>query len=326
MLVQHRHRFQEAGLLLSGKALIQKITDQHADGVHRILRQGGVAAHAYGGQMPDALTRRFGRDPLRILRRLIAPDPGLRLVRHGVGGKAALDIHDVLHGHLGQHAPVVDALLPVAQGEVGVRAEAEQGGLVVLQIILHVLHAGLLVDAQQGPDGVAQGHAPVLQVFQGVQAQHAGSLVVHNAPADDIALPLPHGKGVAAPAVAGGHHVQVGDGSQIILPLPDLGIADFVLAVDGLKPQLLRHGQRLLQRLRGAFAIGGAGLGLPLHAVDGHQPGDILKQGLLVFLNECVDITAQFCVHIATPFPWFKTFHIRIFPVFLSEHGRRSPV
>ena len=169
----------------------------------------------------------------------------------------------------------------------------------MLQIVLHILHSGLLADAQQGPDRIAQGHALVLQVFQRVKAEHAGPLIVHYAPANDVALPLTHGEGVAAPAVAGGHHVQVGDGGQIVLPLPDLGIAHHVLTVDGVQPQLPGHGQRLLQRFGRALAEGRAGLCLGLHAVDGHKPGNVSENLLFIFRNEFIDITAQFCVHTA---------------------------
>ena len=100
MLVEHGHGLQEAALLSSGNAAVQNVVDKHADGVHRVLRQGGVSAQAGGRQVPKALFSLLRRDSLRILQRLVRLYPGLRLIGHGVGGKAAPDIHDVLHGHV----------------------------------------------------------------------------------------------------------------------------------------------------------------------------------------------------------------------------------
>ena len=223
--------------------------------------------------------------------------PGLRQIRDHIGGHAAPDLLHPLHGQPGDHLSVENALLPVAQGEVGVGAEAEQRRLIVGQIIVQVAHVVFLIDAQQRPDGIPQGDPLILQVFQRVQAQDAGSLVVQHAPADDVALPAPQGEGVLRPAHTG-HHVQMGDGGQIICPLPHLGIAHPVLAVMGLQTQLPGDLQSQRQSLGRAFPEGHPGLFLPHHAVNGHQAADVPDNVLPVFLHKAVYIPHKFLVHI----------------------------
>ncbi len=300
--MQPGQQLQHLRLVFIAHALSQQIVHQHADGVDRALRQGGVAADARGRHVPEARLQFFHAHPLRRLQ-LAGLHGGLRLVGDGVDHDAAADVHDIAQGEPEVDAPVVDALLPVAEGEVGVGAEAEEGCGEVRKVVLHVTHAALLIGAQQGPDRVLQRDVPLLQILQRVQAQDAGALVVHDAPADDPALPLPHGEGVVLPAVAGGDHVQVGDGGQIpvLRALAQLGVADLARAVHRLQAQLPGDLQALVQSGSGSRAEGRAGLRLPFHAVDGHETPDVPEYGVVILFREPIQVAAQCFVHALAP-------------------------
>ena len=90
----------------------------------------------------------------------------------------------------------------------------------------------------------------------------------------------------------------MGDGGQIIRPLPHLGIAHPVLAVVGLQAQLPGDLQPQFQGLGRTFAKGHSGLFLPHHAVNGHQAANVPEDVLLVFFHKVGHIPHQFLIHI----------------------------
>ena len=139
----------------------------------------------------------------------------------------------------------------------------------------------------------------LLEEFQGVQAQHAGALVVGHAAADDPAVPHLHVEGIGGPAVALGHHVQVSDGGNLLIGLAgQLGPAHVALAVVGGQTHLGSHLQRLIQCGGRACAEGLARLRGALHAVDIHQALDIAHNIFFVGGHECIHRGPQFlCNH-----------------------------
>ena len=191
---------------------------------------------------------------------------------------------------------MINALFPVAQREVCIGAEAEQRGRIVFQIVIQILHFTFLVGSQQSPDGIAQLHSPVFQIFQGIEAQHAGALVVHYTTAYDKALPAAQSKGVLAPACAG-HHIQMSDGSQIFLPLPHLGITYHIFAVDGIQAQLSGYLQPQLQSFCGAGAKRHSRLLLSSDTVNGHKPAYIPDYSLPIFPGKELNILNYFLIH-----------------------------
>ena len=193
---------------------------------------------------------------------------------------------------------MVDALLAVAQREIGVGAEAEGRGRVVLQIIVHIQHAGLLVSAEQRADRIAQRHAALPEILERIETEDARPLVVHHAAADDIAVLFPHGKGVLRPAVADRNHVEVRDRGEILaIPLADLRIADIVFTVDSVKSELTGNRQPLVERSRRAFAEGLAWQRLFLHTVDCDDTRNIVKNILFILRDKGVDIAAKLLSH-----------------------------
>ena len=298
------HKAQEGLLPRGADAPLEQIVDQHADGVDRALGHGGVAADAGGREVPESVRRSLRRDAPGALQ-FLRPDPGLGLVGDGVGRKTAAEVHDVFTALRRDGAAVVDAFLAVAQREVGIGAEAEERRGIVFEIPGDVLHADLLVYAEQRADGIAQRNVMLLEIFQRIEAQHARPLVVEHAAADDPALALTHGKGVGRPAFAHRDDVEMGDRGEIVAAvasaLAELGITDHALAVFRLQPHAARDLQRGVERPGRALAEGLAWQGGHVFAVDGDKFCDIGKDRLFIFRGKAVDLSAQFFVHFQSP-------------------------
>ena len=93
------------------------------------------------------------------------------------------------------------------------------------------------------------------------------------------------------------------DGGKILFALSQGGIADHALTVHSVQTQLPGDLQPQLQGFSRSLAEGRARSRLPLHAVDGHQPGNIPENTLLVFLYKALDISTKFLVHTRSPPP-----------------------
>ena len=211
------------------------------------------------------------------------------------------EVDDVLTALRRYGAAVVDALLAVAPRAVGIGAEAEERRGIVLEIPGDVLHADLLVHAEQRADGIAQGDVMLLEIFQRIEAQHARPLVVEHAAADDPALALAHGKGVGRPALPNRDDVEMGDRGEIVAAvapaLAELGIADHAFAVFRLQPHAAGDVQRGVERRGRPLAEGLAGQGGHVFAVDRDKLCDVGKDRLFIFRGKAVDLSAQFFVH-----------------------------
>ena len=162
----------------------------------------------------------------------------------------------------------------------------------MLFVVVHIRHAGLLVGAQQGADGIALRRAIVLKIFQRVQAQDAGAFVIGHAAAQQPAVPHPDGVGVSVPAVALRHHIGVGDGGQKFLSFGNgsrLRPTDIPFGVVGGKTQLTGNFQRLVQRRSRSRAKGRARLRRAFHAGDRHQTGDVPQNVVSVVFHKGVN-------------------------------------
>ena len=270
VVIQHTHQLVEALLFSGCNAVIQNVVHEYAYRVDGSLRQRCVTADAGGREVPQlALLHRF--DALGGFKRF-GLDPRLGLVGHGVRREAALDVDNVHHRQLGNHAAMVDALFAVAEREICVRAEAEQRSGIIRQIILDVLHAGLFVCAEQRADRIAQGYSLILEVLQRIEAEDARPLVVHDAAADYVPFALAHGERILRPALADRHHVEVSYRRKVTVTVSaEAGIAYLALAVDRVKPQLAGDLKSLIKRLARAAAKGGVGFRLALDAVYRHK-------------------------------------------------------
>ena len=157
--LQHRQKLVFLG---GAKAVFQQIVHQQADGVHRAGGHGRVAALAPAADAHRPGLRLEGDTLLLGQRFDVRLHKAAGPVGDDVVGHPALKAQDVPRQRPADKAAVEAALLAVAHRELGVRRKAEGRGLVVGQIVFHIPHAGLLVGAQQRPDGVFQGDVLLL--------------------------------------------------------------------------------------------------------------------------------------------------------------------
>jgi len=136
-----------------------------------------------------------------------------------------------------------------------------------------------------------------LKVFERVQAKHGRSLVVLNAAANDIALPLTHFKGVAAPALTHRHYVQMGNSSHIFITTAYGSVAESSLTVNSPQPQLFTYFKPQLQRLSRSLTEGCSRLCLAQYTVYLYKACYIPQYGLSVFLNKNIYVTTELFVH-----------------------------
>ena len=293
----------QVGLLgLGTDVVVQQAVHQQADGVHGARRHGGVAALALAAQHGGAVLPRFLGDALGALDGVRRhPHRAESPVGHGVAGHAALEVQDHAVFQLGAYDLAVEAaLLPVADRELGVRRKAERRHGVMRGVVVHVVHIGLFVGTQQRAHRVFELDAAVLEVFQRIQAEDAGAFVVRHAAAQEPAVPDADGVGIGVPAVALGHHVGVGDGRQILLPVGDgagLGPADVALGVIRFKAQLGGDLQRLVQRGPRPRSERRARFRRALHTWHRHQAGDVTQNIVAVLLRKSVDGRPTWIVH-----------------------------
>ena len=298
--VQFAQCFQISALGIVAQAVIQQIIHHQTDGVHRALRHSGVAGLAPAAH-PHAVPFRFQRDVGGVLQLAdIGLDQCAGAIRHRVVGNTALKLCNDTVAHRADDLAAEVALFAVAHRELGIRGKAEHRSGVVFQIVLHIVHVGLLVVAHNGTDGVAQLVALLLEELQRVQSNDHRALIVRDAAAQQPAVLNAHLKGVCRPAVAHGHNVHMADGGQIFFRVRtgQLGIADVVFAVAGGKAHACCQFQRLVQRGPRACAEGCALLRGALYAVDGDQRCNVLQQLLLVFRNVCVNFLIQCLIHV----------------------------
>ena len=281
---------QEGLLGLGRNSIVQQILQHDADGIFRALREGGMAGDAVGGKMPE-FTVEAGFHVLGALQGILpCLHHSLAKAGNGVGGNTAGDADNVLRFRESGHSAMPDSLFAADQRKVGIRAEAEQRCRVIGQVMLHILHAGLFVGAEKSTDGIAERDALFLQELQSVHADNGRALVINDATAQNIALPVTHGEGVGNPAGTGRHNVHMSDGGKILLTVSaEGGIADFIFAVAGVKTQLAADGESLIQSLFRARAEGGIFSRSLFHAVDCHKAGNVTEDGIAVGLNKLIN-------------------------------------
>ena len=298
--VQLAQGFQIGALGVVAQAIVQQVVHHQTNGIHGAFRHGGMAGLAPAAHPHAAFPGGLQRDVGGVLQ---FGDVGVQqsagTVRHGIVGHTALKITDHAVAHRADDLAAEVALLTVAHRELGVRGKAEHRSRVILQVILHILHVGLFVVTDEGTDGVAQLIALLLEELEGVQGDHHGAFIIRDAAAQQPAVLDAHLEGVGRPAVAHRHHVHMADGGQILFRIGtgQLCVAHVVLAVAGGKAHAGCQLQRLVQCGTGALAEGCALFRGALHAVDGHQRGNVLQQLLLVFRDVRVDLLIQSLIH-----------------------------
>ena len=92
------------------------------------------------------------------------------------------------------------------------------------------------------------------------------------------------------------------DGCEVILRIADLAVADLILAVDSLEPQLAAYLKSQLQRLLRSLAEGCARLCRALDAVYRHKARDVSYDILSVVIYELVDTGSVLIIHCSDSF------------------------
>ena len=167
----------------------------------------------------------------------------------------------------------------------------------VLQIMVNVGHAHFLIAAQQRAEGIARGNAVLEQIGAGVERQHRRTLVVDNAATEQPALATLHRKRVGVPTGAGGHHVHVADGRELLVAAAgNVGDAHIALVVARLVAELLSDAERAIERVtdRAAKRRAGLRIGTNCHGRITHQLLDIGDD----ILPDLVDILGNALLHL----------------------------
>ena len=233
---------------------------------------GGVGAAALDAQPAAGRGGLAGNGQMMELGgHLLRGEGQLRLgqIRHHIGLDACLDLK--LGGELPGKMHLQDPLFAVYQGIVRIRGKGQIRQLFHLGVMVHAAPAALLVAAQQHPDPPAEFGAAVLHRGQGKQGGYRRALIVHHAPAIDAAVLDKAFIGREAPAVAGGHHIQVGQHAQLLFPFPGLRIAHIAIQILGGQAQLFRQFHGGCQAILDCRAKGRTWGGFSLGAGEAHQ-------------------------------------------------------
>ena len=297
-------RRQQALVACTKRVLgLAQIRHDQADGVNRSLGHRGMTANAVGKNLRMPVIERRDLQAVGVLdrrRQLISGNRELAdgLRRNGVARLGTAPRHNAPAVDLGAHKrrPKL-ALLGIADRELGIGRKQKVGACVVLQIMVNVGHAHFLIAAQQRAEGVARGNAVLEQIGAGVERQHRRTLVVDNAAAEQPALATLHRKRVGVPARAGGHHVHVADGRELLVTAArDIGNAHIALVVARLIAELLRNAERAVERVTDRAAKRRARLciGRNCHGRIAHQLLDIGDD----VLPDLVDILGNALLHL----------------------------
>ena len=170
--------------------------------------------------------------------------------------------------------------------------------------MVNVGHAHFFIAAQQRAEGIARGNAVLEQVGAGVERQHGRTLVVNHAAAEQPALATLHRKRIGVPTGAGGNHVHVADGRELLVAATrDIGNTHIALVVARLVAELLRNAERAVERVthRSAKRRAGLRIGRNRHGRITHQPlnigDDILPDLVDILSNALLNL-----VHMQPPY------------------------
>ena len=282
---------------------LAQVRHDQADGIDRALGHRGMAANAMGENLGMTVFERRDLQAVGVLngrRQLVDGNRKLAdgLRRDSVGRLGTAPRHDASTVDLRAHKrrPKL-ALLGIADREFSIGCKQKVGVCVVLQIMVDVGHAHFLIAAQQRAEGIARGNAVLEQVGAGVERQHGRALVVNHAAAEQPALATLHRKRVGVPAGAGGNHIHVADGRELLVAATrDIGNANIALVVARLVAELLRDTERAIERATDRTAKRRAGLriGRNCHGRITHQLRNIVDD----ILPDLVDVLGDALLHL----------------------------
>ena len=296
---------RQQALVACGKRVLDLAQVRHdqANGVDRPLGHRSMATDTVRENPGMAVLERRDLQAAGVLngrRQLIGGNRKLadRLRRNGVARLGTAPGHNAPAVNLGAHErrPKM-ALLGIADRELGIGRKQKVGVCVVLQIMVNIGHAHFLIAAQQGAEGIARGNAVLEQIGAGVERQYRRTLVVDHAAAEQPALATLHRKRVGVPARAGGHHVHVADGRELLVAATgDIGNAHIALVVARLVAEVLCDAERAIERVtdRAAKRRTGLRIGSNGNRRVAHQLLDIGDD----VLPDLVDVLGNTLLHL----------------------------
>ena len=189
-------RFQVGPLCLIAQAVVQQIVCHQANGVDSPLRHSGMTrlapaadAHAFPFRLQGNVGGIFQAGNVRL-------DQRTGTVRHCVVGHAALKLLDQTAAHRADQLCPKMSLFTVADRKLCIRGEAEHRGRIVVQIVLHILHTGLLVVTHQRTDGITQADAFLFEELQRIEDRHHRAFIIRHTAAQHPILLQAHLEGI----------------------------------------------------------------------------------------------------------------------------------
>ena len=305
--VDHREELQDARLGAGTDTGLAQIVQHQLDGVQRALGHGGMAADAVGRDARAAGFHRLDLQTVRMRRgrrqrTRIDSDLADRLGGNGVCGlgTAPQENTGVLAQLLGDKGCAKLTLLGVADRELRIGGKEKRGVLMAGQIVADVVHARLLVRAQQRTEGIARLDALVQQICTGIESQNGRALVVDHASAEQPSVATLHRERIGVPTGARGHHVNVRDGRDLALALArDVGHAHVAVVMRGLVTEFGRDLERAVESGTGILAKRCARLVRALNGNGGHgdELGDICQNAVPDLIHVRVDARFQILIH-----------------------------
>ena len=250
-------RLHQQAYRFAADTQLREHSHQHLRRVLALLRGGSVRRNAGHDDLRVAVDELGFNRTVLILHmegvgsRLapVACDDSRRRTRNDVRARTAGDGKQARVGHRRVELEGGDALLGVDQREVGVRRKAHVRQTDLLLVVVQILHAALLVAAEDQAALAAQRNARVHNRLHGEHRRYARALIVAGAAANETTVDDLAAVGIIVPAVTLGHHVKVGQHGDGLLALADLRIAAVAVEVARVhataRQVLKRHVKRL---------------------------------------------------------------------------------
>ena len=228
--------------------VFQKIGNEQVDGALAQMRQARMSRLPLRIDTRQALARIGDDDTLSLgERRYVSAHDRVGDARDRVRRRAAFDVDDrAALEALARERAVVEALLAIAHGELGVGSEEKRRVGEALAVVRDVAHSRFLVRAEDDADRVGQLFALVGPKLHRAECRDDRALIVDDAAAHKIPLATRDGERIDRPTRAGRNHVDMTDDSDLRIGLAgQVGISHITIDVVDVKAHVTRDVERL---------------------------------------------------------------------------------
>jgi len=260
--------------------------------------QAGVAVHQFAFQRAVLIIH------VKRVRRGLAPvarQHGHCLIRHDVHARAGSDFDQPRVVERRVQRQLEAALFGVDKREIRVRREAPIRQADFLLIIFEILHAALLVAAQNQAAAAAERNARIQNGLHREHGGHTRPLIVAGAAADHATVDDFRAVGIVIPAIAFRHDVQMAQHGDHLVALADFRVAAIAVHVARLHAQALQIRHRGIQRAADIRAKGRV-LGAALRANARHANPALKRFDHIALKGFQFGIQFLVVLHLETPF------------------------